>query len=74
MIGPAEMIGLGHGSAVLRQFVDELFAEGTLRGITDPDPANARAIRAYEKAGFEAFGTRISVYGPALLMALDAEE
>ncbi|MEZ5783539.1 MAG: GNAT family N-acetyltransferase [Rhizobiaceae bacterium] len=74
MIGPAEMIDLGHGSAVLRQFVDELFAEGTLRVITDPDPANARAIRAYEKAGFEAFDSRISVYGPALMMALDAEE
>ena len=29
-----------------------LLATGAPRVITDPDPANARAIRAYEKAGF----------------------
>jgi aminoglycoside 6'-N-acetyltransferase len=29
-----------------------LLASGAPRVITDPDPANARAIRAYEKAGF----------------------
>jgi aminoglycoside 6'-N-acetyltransferase len=73
-IGPAELVGVGHGSAALRQFVDELFAEGAPRVIIDPDPANARAIRAYEKAGFRAFDTRRSVYGPALMMARDAGE
>jgi aminoglycoside 6'-N-acetyltransferase len=73
-IGPSELIGIGHGSAIVRQFVDELFAEGTPRVIIDPDPANARAIRAYEKAGFRAFDTRSSVYGPALMMMRDAKE
>jgi aminoglycoside 6'-N-acetyltransferase len=71
-IGRRELVGVGHGSAILRQFVDELFAEGTPRVIIDPDPANKRAIRAYEKAGFRAFDTRSSVYGPALMMARDA--
>ena len=51
-IGRPELVGIGHGSAIVRQFVDELFAEGTPRVIIDPDPANGRAIRAYEKAGF----------------------
>jgi aminoglycoside 6'-N-acetyltransferase len=71
-IGPAEMLGQGHGSAILTQFVERLFEEGCPRVIIDPDPANARAIRAYEKAGFRAFDTRTSVYGPALMMARDA--
>jgi aminoglycoside 6'-N-acetyltransferase len=73
-IGPPDMLGIGHGSAIVRQFVDELFAEGTPRVIIDPDPTNVRAIRAYEKAGFQAFDTRTSIYGPALMMARDSED
>lgn len=73
-IGPPELVGLGHGSAILRRFSDLLFEEGCPRVIIDPDPANARAIRAYEKAGFRAFDRRITVYGPALMMARDAED
>lgn len=73
-IGIPELVGIGHGSAIVRQFVDELFVEGALRVIIDPDPANARAIRAYENAGFTAFDTRNSIYGPAILMARDAEQ
>lgn len=71
-IGEPTLVGIGHGSALLRQFVAQLFAEGTPRVIIDPDPTNTRAIRAYEKAGFRAFDTRSSVYGPALMMAIDA--
>lgn len=70
-IGEPELVGVGHGSALLKQFIDELFAEGTPRVIIDPDPANARAIRAYEKAGFVPIGERTSQYGHALLMARD---
>jgi aminoglycoside 6'-N-acetyltransferase len=29
-----------------------LLAAGTPRILTDPDPINERAVRAYEKAGF----------------------
>ena len=43
------------------------------RVIIDPDPGQSRAIRAYEKAGFKAFDERTSIYGPALMMARDAE-
>ena len=42
-----------------------LFEEGAPRVVIDPDPKNLRAIRAYEKAGFRAFDTRLSPYGPA---------
>lgn len=73
-IGVPDLVGVGHGSAIVRQFVELLFEEGCPRVIIDPDPANARAIRAYEKAGFRAFDTRTSIYGPALMMARDAEE
>ena len=73
-IGPPELVGKGHGSAIVRQFTDMLFEEGAPRVVIDPHPDNLRAIRAYEKAGFRAFDTRISIYGPALMMARDAEE
>jgi aminoglycoside 6'-N-acetyltransferase len=73
-IGPPELIGVGHGSAIVRQFSDDLFAEGVPRVIIDPDPRNARAVRAYEKAGFRPIGERTSVYGHAILMARDAED
>lgn len=73
-IGPPELVGVGHGSAIVRQFSDELFAEGVPRVIIDPDPRNIRAVRAYEKAGFRPIGERTSVYGHAILMARDAED
>lgn len=73
-IGPPELAGIGHGSAILSQFAELLFEEGCLRVIIDPDPSNARAIRAYEKAGFRAFDRRTTIYGPALMMARDAED
>ena len=62
-IGDPDLVGIGHGSAIVRQFVGELFAEGAPRVIIDPDPTNGRAIRAYEKAGFRSIGERTSEYG-----------
>ncbi|MCV3206328.1 acetyltransferase [Mesorhizobium sp. YC-39] len=73
-IGRPELVGRGHGSAIVRQFAEQLFEEGAPRVIIDPDPANARAIRAYEKAGFRAIDRRQSEYGDVVLMAIDAEE
>ena len=52
MIGVPDMIGRGHGSAFIRVFIEDLLTTGTPRVVVDPAPANARAIRAYEKAGF----------------------
>jgi len=70
-IGEADMIGCGHGSAFVRAFADRLLASGTPRVVTDPDPANTRAIRAYEKAGFRRDGLVETADGAALLMIRD---
>lgn len=71
-IGEADMIDRGHGSAFLRAFAGGLLATGTPRVIIDPDPANVRAIRAYEKAGFHATQVVDTRSGPALLMVCNS--
>jgi aminoglycoside 6'-N-acetyltransferase len=71
-IGEPGMIGRGHGSAFIRAFVDERLRNGAPRIVTDPDPANGRAVRAYEKAGFEKAGMIDTPDGPALLMVRNA--
>jgi aminoglycoside 6'-N-acetyltransferase len=71
-IGEADMIGRGHGSALIRMFVDGVLTAGAPRVITDPDPGNGRAIRAYEKAGFRAERLIDTPDGRALLMARSA--
>jgi aminoglycoside 6'-N-acetyltransferase len=65
------MIGRGHGSGFIRQFVEGLLASGTPRVVTDPDPDNGRAVRAYEKAGFQSQRVVDTPDGPALLMVRD---
>jgi aminoglycoside 6'-N-acetyltransferase len=70
-IGKADMLGCGHGSAFVRTFANSLFVTGTPRVVTDPDPTNARAIRAYEKAGFRRDRIVDTPDGVALLMARD---
>jgi aminoglycoside 6'-N-acetyltransferase len=67
-IGKPDMIDRGHGSGFIRSFADELLQRGIPRIITDPDPENSRAIRAYEKAGFVRDRIVDTVEGPALLM------
>ena len=67
-IGVPDLIGRGHGSHFIRQFANGLLRSGTPRVVTDPDPANARAVRAYEKAGFERDRMVETPDGPALLM------
>ncbi len=71
-IGDAHMIGRGHGSALTRQFVDDLLSNGIPRVVTDPDPENGRAVRAYEKAGFVRERLVDTPDGIALLMLRDA--
>lgn len=70
-IGEADMIGCGHGSAFVRAFADQLLASGTPRVVTDPDPSNIRAVRAYEKAGFRREGLVETPDGTAVLMVRD---
>ncbi|GIQ75930.1 GNAT family N-acetyltransferase [Bradyrhizobium sp. RD5-C2] len=71
-IGAPDMTAGGHGSALIRAFVDDWLAQGVPRIVTDPDPANARAVRAYAKAGFREAGMVDTPDGPALLMVRDA--
>jgi aminoglycoside 6'-N-acetyltransferase len=70
-IGEAELLGRGHGSAFVRQFCDRLFAEGVRAVTLDPDPSNARAVRAYLKAGFRPIGPMDTKWGHVLLMQRD---
>jgi aminoglycoside 6'-N-acetyltransferase len=71
LIGEADMIGRGHGSNFIRQFVEDRLSQGIPRMVTDPDPKNARAVRAYEKAGFVRERMVDTPGGPALLMVRD---
>ncbi len=71
-IGEGDMLGCGHGSAFIRAFAEQLLAKGTPRVVIDPDPANARAIRAYERAGFCKDRIVDTPDGPALLMVRGA--
>jgi aminoglycoside 6'-N-acetyltransferase len=50
-IGEPDMIGRGHGSGFIRQFVETLLRSGIPRVVTDPDPGNGRAVRAYTRGG-----------------------
>jgi aminoglycoside 6'-N-acetyltransferase len=70
-IGEPDLVGKGHGPAIIEAFARRLFDDGAPRVVIDPDPDNARAIRAYEKAGFIPLGPRSSIYGDVILMARD---
>ncbi|MDE2789074.1 MAG: GNAT family N-acetyltransferase [Paracoccaceae bacterium] len=68
-IGEPNMIEKGHGSAFIIERLKTLFEEGAPVVATDPHPENARAIAAYKRAGFVAFGTpRETRWGPVLPM------
>lgn len=71
-IGEPDLVDRGHGSAFIRTYVEGLFAQQAPRVITDPDPSNARAIRAYEKAGFQQRDVVNTPDGHSLLMICDA--
>jgi aminoglycoside 6'-N-acetyltransferase len=70
-IGEPDMVGRGHGSAFIRAFVHRLLTAGAPRVITDPDPRNERAIRAYAKAGFRPEREVVTPDGRAHLMVRD---
>src|SRR4030081_1397946 len=67
-IGEPDMIGRGHGSNFIRQFVERLLTSGIPRVVTDPDPDNGRTVRAYAKAGFQSERLVDTPDGQALLM------
>lgn len=51
-IGDPSLLSKGIGSAALSAFTRRLYGAGNHTIIIDPDPANIRAVRAYEKAGY----------------------
>jgi RimJ/RimL family protein N-acetyltransferase len=62
----------GLGSAMIRSFVARLFDDPAVTTIqTDPNIANHRAIRCYQRAGFIPVGPVMTPDGPALLMRCD---
>lgn len=67
-IGSSEYLSRGFGSAALASFVSDLRADGYDTIIIDPDPANARAVRAYEKAGFKPIPHLLGRTGDVLIM------
>lgn len=70
-VGEPDMLGRGHGSAFLRLVAERLKAEGAPVVAIDPDVDNARARRAYAKAGFHGEAIVETGEGPAILMTFD---
>jgi aminoglycoside 6'-N-acetyltransferase len=56
-IGETEYLGKGLGSLILRKFLEEYVDPSYDSCLVDPNTANIRAIRAYEKAGFKVVKT-----------------
>jgi aminoglycoside 6'-N-acetyltransferase len=51
-VGPPDMLGQGHGAAILRLYAKTLLSRGATDVVIDPDPGNERAVRCYRRAGF----------------------
>ena len=68
------LLGRGVGTALVRQVSDALLVEGAAAVILDPDPANARAVRCYEKAGFRHVGPATKPWGRVLVMRRDGPD
>ena len=69
-----DRLGRGFGSAMVRAFVDCLFADREVTVIqTDPHPSNQRAVRCYTRAGFRVIGPVRTPDGCALLMRRERE-
>lgn len=69
-IGPDNLTSQGLGSGILKDFTTYLRGIGHDDIIIDPDPANIRAVRAYEKAGFAAIPEFEGRTADCLLMRL----
>jgi len=73
-IGDSDKLGRGLGSAALRAFAQRLIQQGHQTIIIDPDSANTRAVRAYEKAGFTAIPHLLGHTGDTLIMQYGPEQ
>ena len=73
-IGKPELLSKGIGSAALGKFTRERSREGFETIVIDPDAANRRAVRAYEKAGYRAVPQLKDRTGDTLIMQYYPEE
>jgi aminoglycoside 6'-N-acetyltransferase len=73
-LADGDRLGQGLGSAALSAFIALLRANGHRTIVIDPDPANRRAVRTYEKAGFRPIPELLGRTGDSLLMQHHAEE
>lgn len=68
-IGEPDLLDRGHGAALVRCYVQRLIDAGAPAIGTDPHPDNARARRAFAKAGFVVAGEpQDTPWGRAILM------
>lgn len=58
--GPPDMLGQGHGAAILRLYAQTQMARGAKDVVIDPDLGNERAVRCYRRAGFRDVAIRRS--------------
>jgi RimJ/RimL family protein N-acetyltransferase len=72
-IGEEGLLSKGIGSAALNRFSRKLAGEGHSTIIIDPDVDNARAIRAYEKAGYRAIAELKDKTGDTFIMQFDPD-
>ncbi len=71
-IGEPDMIGRGHGAIFLRRLAEHLIEAGAPAVAIDPVADNARARRAYAKAGFEGDEVVETRDGPAVVMLFES--
>ena len=68
-LADAGLLSRGLGTRLVETLCDRLFDDPAVTRIqTDPSPANLRAIRCYEKAGFVQVGPVVTPDGPAIYM------
>jgi aminoglycoside 6'-N-acetyltransferase len=71
-IGPAECLGRGFGTTMMRAAIARCFAEPEVTAIViDPLATNTRAIRFYRRMGFRDIGPRRFGKDECLVMRLD---
>ncbi|EKF19010.1 GNAT family N-acetyltransferase [Nitratireductor pacificus] len=70
-IGEKDLLSRGIGSAAVGLMVRQLLEAGHANIIIDPAPENARAVHAYEKAGFRAVPHLVGRTEGALIMQYD---
>jgi aminoglycoside 6'-N-acetyltransferase len=70
-IGLPDRLSQGIGSAALAAFAAGLRRDGRVTIIIDPDSRNARAVRAYRKAGFTPVQSLEGRTGDVLIMQYD---